>query len=187
MTLPSRKLAVALLGLLLSTAPIASIAAGGEIFKRELPDGTVIFSDQPHPDATRVEPHEAQVVPSFRPPPPAQARPDTSEAEPFRYLRLVITAPGDDEVIWNHENTIEIGVDVEPALQRGHRLVVLMDGAIVADAGAAGRFTVSEVFRGTHVLTAIVEDADGHPLIESAPVTFHLRQHSILSPTRPQR
>ncbi len=166
-------------------AQSSALAAGADIFKRELPDGTVIFSDQPHPDATRVESRDAQVVPSFQA--PAAAPPRTSPPEAFRYDHLAITAPADDEVIWNHENIIEVGVDVEPALRPGDRLLILMDGAIVADAGGAGRFTIANVFRGTHVLEAIVEDTGGATMITATPVTFHLRQHSILSPTRPQR
>ncbi len=174
-----------LAALLLSAAQSFALAAGAEVFKRVLPDGTVIFSDQPHPDATRVEPRDAQVVPSFQPPPSPPARAQTPEA--FRYQRLVITAPGDDEVIWNHESVIEVGVELEPALRPGDRLLILMDGAIVADAGGGGRFTIGNVFRGTHVIEAVIEDAEGARMIAATPVTFHLRQHSILSPTRPQR
>ncbi len=185
MTCRCRNILAGLIGLLLCTGPVVAGAAGTEIFKRELPDGTVIFSDQPHPDATRVEPREPQVIPSFQPPPPA---PSTQEPQPetLRYQRLAITMPGDDEVIWDHEETIEVGVDIEPALQAGHRLVILIDGVVVADASRGGRFTISNVFRGTHSLEAIVEDAEGSALIAAGPVTFHLRQHSILSPTRPQ-
>jgi hypothetical protein len=180
-----RKLAVGLLGLLLCIGPVYADDAGAGIFKRVLPDGTVIFSDQPHPDATRVEPRDPQVIPSFQPPPRPPAR--EPRPEEFRYQRLAITAPLDDEVIWNHEGIIEIGVDVDPALQPDHRLVVLMDGAIVVDAAAGGRFSISNVFRGTHILQAVVEDTAGSALIESEAVTFHLRQHSILSPTRPRQ
>jgi hypothetical protein len=180
-----RILAVGLPGLLLCIGPVVADDADAGIFKRVLPDGTVIFSDQPHPDATRIEPRDPQVVPSFEPAPRPPAR--APEPEPFRYHRLAITAPADDEVIWSHEGIIEVEVDVEPALQAGHRLLVLMDGTIVADAGGAGRFRIDNVFRGTHVLVAVIEDAQGNALVEAPPVAFHLRQHSILSPTRPQR
>ena len=180
-----RNILVGLIGLILCAGPVVAGAAGSEIFKRELPDGTVIFSDQPHPDATRVEPRDPQVIPSFQSPPPSSPASEP-QAEPFLYHRLAITMPGDDEVIWNHEETIEVGIDIEPALQAGHRLVILIDGAVVADASRGGRFTISSVFRGTHSLEAVVEDADGSALIAAGPITFHLRQHSILSPTRPQ-
>lgn len=173
-----------MIGLTLCAGPVVADAAGTEIFKRELPDGTVIFSDQPHPDATRVEPRDPQVIQSFQSPPSPPER--EQPPEPFSYDRLVITMPGDDEVIWNHEETIDVSVDIEPELQEGHRLVILIDGVVVADASRGGRFTISSVFRGTHSLEAIIEDAEGTALNSAGPVTFHLRQHSILSPTRPQ-
>ncbi len=181
MTCKYRKLAAGVAGLLLCIGPAC---ADSGIFKRELPDGTVIFSDQPHPDAIRIDPGAPQVVPSFEASPQPPSR--TPEPEPFRYERLVITAPGDDEVIWDHEGVIEVGVELAPALKAGHRLLVLLDGAIVSDASGGGRFRIDNVFRGTHVIEAIVEDAGGEALIAATPVTFHLRQHSILSPTRPQ-
>lgn len=181
-----RLLPISVAATLLCAAQSTALAAGAEVFKRELPDGTVIFSDQPHPDATRIESRDAQAVPSFQPP-PATPPPRTPPPGDFRYEHLAISAPADDEVIWNHENIIEVGIELEPALRPGDRLLILMDGEIVADAGGAGRFPIANVFRGTHVLEAVIEDAGGATMIAATPVTFHLRQHSILSPTRPQR
>lgn len=181
-----RHLVPALTCLLLS-AGVAMADTG--IFKRELPDGTVIYSDEPHPDATRITPPPPQVIPPFRAGPPDRPQPGTGSAESAPgYERLAITTPADDEVIWNHEGIIEIGVEIAPDLrsQAGHRLVILLDGVVVVEASSGNRFAVEEVFRGTHVITASIEDGNGNTLVSANPVTFHLRQHSILSPTRPQ-
>lgn len=162
--------------------------ANSDIFKQILPDGSVIYSDQPHPDATRIEPGQPQVIESFRPPPrPAQARAQAPDEAESRYEHLAISSPSEDEVIWEHQNTIDVTVALRPALksEQGHTLVILMDGDVVTEATSGTRFTLTEVWRGTHVLEAFIQDGSGRTLIEATPVTFHLRQHSIQSPTRP--
>lgn len=165
-------------------------AAG--VYKRELPDGSVIYSDQPHPDASPVQAHEPQVIAPFKPTAgsaaSSPARSGDSRGEPPpAYARLEIIAPGDDEVVWNNDRLLEVAVTTAPAIRsrNGHRLSILIDGEVVAHSANETRFLVENVFRGTHVLEAAVENAGGEIIQRSAPVTFHMRQHSILSPTRP--
>lgn len=177
-----RNILLALAGLL--AAAIAA-AADTEIYKKELPDGSVIYTDQPDPDAERVEPSEPQVIPSFRPAPQPQTRPETETA--FHYQRLEITMPSEEQSIWSDPGVLEVGISLEPALRSNHTLRILMDDEVVTETSSpASRFILNNVFRGTHILKAVVATDGGKLLIESSPVTFYMKQHSILSPTRPQ-
>lgn len=171
----------------------ASSAMSAEIYKQVLPDGTVVYSDQPSPGAKKIEPPASQVIESFRPeerpvttPVPAAKTPGL--LAPF-YTSLSITSPTNDEVIWDSEAPLEVAVDMEPALARedGHSLVVLMDNQPFAESSQASRFTLSNLARGSHVLLARVEGPDGEVLIASNPVTFHVRQHSVLTRPLPPR
>ena len=124
--------------------------ANSDIFKQVLPDGSVIYSDQPHPDATRIEPGQPQVIESFRPPPrPAPARREAPEEPEFRYEHLAISSPTEDEVIWDHQNTIDVTLALKPALkaEQGHRIVILMDGDVVTEATSGTRFTLTDAER----------------------------------------
>jgi hypothetical protein len=180
----ARPTAVLALACLLASAWACGHAAGTDIYKRVLPNGTVVYSDQPGPGAKKVEPPPSQVIDSFTPteqpsPPP---EPESRQAAPF-YTRLAITSPAADEVLWE-ENSVEVAVGMEPALNadEGHSLVLLLDGQPVVEAGQGSRFQLDEVTRGSHSLSARIEDSDGRVLIESDPVTFHVRQHSVLMP-----
>lgn len=165
--------------------PLLLQAAG--IYKRELPDGTVLYSDQPHPEAREVQPTPPQVVEPFKPVTGVFPTREEPREAPEAYARLAITAPANDEVIWSNERLVDLTVEVAPPVRTwdGHTLLILMDGEPVARSKDGTALLLENVFRGTHVLEAVIEDGQGQVLRRSAPVTFHMRQHSLLSPARP--
>lgn len=174
--------------LLLGLALAPQLDAAG-IYKRELPDGSAVYSDQPHPDADPLQTEPPQVIAPFRPTPSAgnaPARAANNAPQPA-YARLEILSPGNDEVVWNNDRLLEVAVATTPAIRsrNGHRLAILIDGETVAHSTGDTRFVVENVFRGSHVLEAVVENAGGEIIQRSAPITFHARQHSILAPGRP--
>lgn len=166
--------------LLIGLAPLGGQA---DIYKRVLPDGTVSYSDEAHPDANRIEPPLPQVIEAVQPSPSESRRPAPS-ASVAAYSRLAVIEPEEDQVIWSNERDVDVGVAIEPALkaEQGHRLVILLDGRPITRPVDGTRFILNDVDRGSHTLAAAVYDAQGRVLIESAPVTFHLKQHSILLP-----
>jgi Domain of unknown function (DUF4124) len=154
------------------------------IYKWKLPDGTVVFSDQPNPGAEEVELPKLQTYT----PPPSPAF--TSEvATPTQnapaYTTLMITTPGNDEAIRENSGKIEINIAVEPPLQIGDKILVKMDGQAIGDPSSSQHYILDNVDRGTHTLQATVLDADGNSLIDSEAVTFHLQRVSILFKNRP--
>lgn len=170
----------------LALAP--ALAGAASVYKRAMPDGSVVYSDQPHPDAEAVEFEPTPTIEPFRarPAPPPRA---TGAAVAPAYERVAITQPVDDEVIWSNEGIVEADVTTAPGVRAvdGHRLVLLMDGNPVARSERGGRFVLQDVHRGTHVLQVVVEDRGGTTIARSDPVTFHLRQHSVLAPGNPLR
>lgn len=167
---------------LLLAAPALSAAA--TIYKRELPDGTVIYSDQPHPDAQEFRPAAPQLIDPYTAP-TQTTRPSTAPAQPVSaYRRVAITSPADDESVWNDDRDLQVTVAVEPPLRRGHRIAVLLNGERVAQGDGTGPIALQEVFRGTHGLQAVVEDASGRVVASGRSITFHMKQHSVLNPQR---
>lgn len=179
-TRPNR---LAWLACLLGLAPCSLPA---DIYKQVLPDGTVSYSSEPQPNAEKITPPPPQVIPAARPAStPAPERPSQPPAP--AYARLSITEPADDQVVWSNERNVGVALVLDPPLrvEAGHRLVLLVDGTPVPSAADALSLTLNNVDRGTHTLTAEVHDAAGRTLIQSTPVTFHLKQHSVLLPRRP--
>lgn len=167
---------------LLLAAPALSAAA--TIFKRELPDGTVIYSDQPHPDAQEFHPSAPQLIDPYVAPAPTTSAVARSVQPASAYRRIAITAPADDESVWNDDRVLQVTVALEPPLRRGHRIAILLNGERVAQADGSGPIPLHDVFRGTHGLQAVVEDASGRIVASATPITFHMKQHSVLNPQR---
>lgn len=170
------------LACLLALAPLNLSA---DIYKQVLPDGTVSYSSDPAPSSEKITPPPLQVIPEAEPLPEMDLADQPPEPE-SSYRRLIITEPADDQVIWSNEKTVSVAIALEPrsGLSQGHSLVILLDGNPVAVPAGDLSFILNDVDRGTHTLTAEVHDQGGRVLIQSAPVTFHMKQHSVLSPPR---
>ena len=151
---------------------------GNEVYKWTDPDGNVIYSDVPHPDAEIIDELEPQ---TYQAPelPPGVLTPTPKKAEPFSYKEVAIATPQDDENMRSNAGMVEVTISLSPPLQTamGHKLVLLLDGQ--QQAGTGMRFQLTNVDRGTHTLTAQVVDGEGNVVTSSAASTFHLQRSVV--------
>lgn len=146
--------------------------------------GVTHYSDQPGPGAQRVEVSSGSTAdagsrpaysppraPNVPPPPPGDA-----------YRNFEILSPGDQETVANTGGSVEVRIRFEPDLRAGHSLFLYLDGKLVDESPPNARdHTLQGVSRGTHMLTAIIQDSRG-TRIQTAEVTFHVRQESVARP-----
>jgi hypothetical protein len=152
--------------------------------------GVVHYSDRPQPGAEKVE---LEPVQTYQAPPArtsAAAAGSASSAQARRpgepapeYARCEISTPTNDQSFVNVQS-VSAAVRVEPPLRAGHTITLVMDGRAVQDPGSAVRFSISPIYRGTHSLMTVVQDATGLTLCRSPVITFHVRQASLLQPNR---
>jgi hypothetical protein len=148
-------------------------------------NGVTHYSDRPAPGAERITvnaPRPGSVVQ------PAPATSTTTALPPDRaavpYTRCAITSPGNDEV-FNAVNAVSASLALEPALQDNHHVQVMLNGRAVANwPEGALNYTLTDLYRGSYSLFARIVDLDGKMVCSGAPVTFHVRQPSLLSPAR---
>lgn len=173
-----RRIFIALLSILAASAALA------QAYKWVDEDGVVHFSDRPREGAEEVE---LPRTPRRPPPPPATARRAAAgeaadetapEEQPFRYESLTIGAPLAEETLWNIEGVLNVQLNLQPALQEGHRIRVYFDG----EPRMVNRtsFQIQEVWRGVHNIQAEVVDATGTMLIRSMPNRFYVQQNTIV-------
>ena len=146
------------------------------------------FSDRPVPGAQEIQVEGAQgfsaPAPAPRQGPPATAQ--ETEGPPGRpYGTFEIVSPVQQETLWNIGATLPVRIDVQPTLQAGHRLDVYLDGTRVLVGQTSPEFTLAEVFRGVHVLEAVIIDSNGRELARTQPVTITVQQTSVLNPNNP--
>ncbi|RPI45793.1 MAG: hypothetical protein EHM59_09180 [Betaproteobacteria bacterium] len=97
------------------------------------------------------------------------------------YTSISIVAPTDEETVHDNSGTVNVRIAVEPALQRGRgdRVRLSLDGSPLATL-ESDTFTLTDVDRGAHVLSAAVIDAEGREIVVSPGVTFHMWRASVL-------
>jgi hypothetical protein len=166
-------------------------AGAAEIWRWKDANGVVHYSDKPMPGAERMG--LSIPVPTTGAEQPAQDySPDEVATEqsgesgprqrPITYTACTVTSPAGNET-FRGVQPISVVLDVQPGLQPGHSVRVLFDNSPVADWPAeATQYTLAEVFRGSHTLSARILDATGRPVCAGAAITFHLLQESILPP-----
>ena len=150
------------------------------------------FSDQPTPDAQRVDinPTNRSSPPpanAFPPPPPAAPEPETVVA-----YQLAITSPADETIIPRGPGNFSVSASVSPSLQPAHKLQLLMDGQPRQEPQTATAWNLTNVFRGEHTIQVAVTDSEGKQLEVSDPIKVYVFRPSINDanrgpPNRPPR
>ena len=148
------------------------------------------FSDRPAPGARHIELGSVSAI-SLRVPstPTAHAAvPDAKDSDAAipSYTAFAIVSPADGQTLWNTGGRLEVIVELTPALQPGHRLLMDLDGRRIGFAGAGPGLTVPDVHRGLHTISAVIVNERDEEVLRSPAVTFMAQQTSILNPNNPQ-
>ena len=166
--------------MLLPLLAFVCTTASAQVYKRSGPDGKVYFSDQPGPDAERIEVAPAQAVSM----PPSElreptAQPDSEaagqpEEEPVAYTVFSILSPVSEEAVRANDGNVTIYLMLQPALESGHTIKLKVDGEDGKDTTAVDDTTIelANMSRGRHTVEATVVDDKGMELIQTDPVSF---------------
>lgn len=160
------------------------VPAMAQIYKYTDANGNTAFSNQP-PDGTKAEAVELKPLNSVeaqRPVAPAASQ-GTSQnpAEQPVYQRLELTDLPGDATVRANDGTFTLNVAVEPRLQAGHRLQLLIDGTPYGQASNLPRLQVVNLARGEHSFAVVVQDARG--VIQQSPnVTLSIQRVAVGSP-----
>jgi Domain of unknown function (DUF4124) len=176
-----RSVAVASLGLLAATA-LADNGGTTTVYKWVDAQGIVHYSDQPHPNAQRLEIHGAQTfsAPSL-PLASSSAGPQEPQSSGPAYDSCVIAQPKDQQMLMNVYRATAV-VQTSPALRPGDDVHLFVDGKAMPGSGSSFSFPV---YRGQHSVQAVIEDSSGQIVCETSTVTFFVHQPSVQNPHNP--
>ena len=168
---------------------LASLAVAGTVYKWVDENGVVHYSDQPHPEAQKVDVPPAQTykggasVPAM--PTTGPSAPPASSEPASAYQGCAISEPAKDQTFTNVD-ALSVVVRTDPGLRPGDRVYLTLDGQPLNGGKPTGsQFTLSPVDRGTHVVQAVVRDGQGGLMCQSPGVTFNVHQPSLRNPANP--
>lgn len=180
--------AFAMIRFLLLALCCTPLMAAEERYRIVHPDGTVEYTDQPTEGAEAVTLPEITTypppAPNTTPSPTAPANGEkaaTSQQQQQGYSLFSISSPADQQTVWFDEAGMNVSLQVQPGLAEGDAVIIRIDGEVVAT-GNVTTYTIKNVYRGTHTLSAVITDEQGTMLKKAGPITFTMRQHSIQHP-----
>ena len=161
---------------------VCSLALAATVYRWVDDDGVVHYSDQPHPNAEKLQVHAAQAYKPSALAGASAAGGAASSAAPAPYRGCAIVQPQDGQAFANVD-TLTVVVQTDPVLHQGDKVFVTVDGQALNGGNPTGsQFVLSPVDRGTHTAQAQVKDAGGAVQCQTPPVTFEVHQNSILNP-----
>lgn len=146
-----------------------------EVYQTRDEQGNIVYTDVPPKEGApqvRLPPVNVFEAPDLEFPRKTSA----STAGEFKYHKLEIIAPANNETIFINTANISIQIRLLPAVNRsaGHNLEILWDGQVLTQNQL--NYQIAEADRGEHVIQAQVVDKDGGVLISATPVTVHIKQ-----------
>jgi Domain of unknown function (DUF4124) len=176
-----RSVAFASLGLLVGAA-MADNGGTTTVYKWVDAAGVVHYSDQPHPNAQRLEIQGAQTFAAPAIPfTPSPAEPQEAAPAGPAYQSCTIAQPADQQMLMNVYRATAV-VQTSPPLRQGDNVRLFVDGKQIPGSGTSFTFPV---FRGQHSVQAVIQDGTGQIVCETSTVTFYVHQPSIQNPHNP--
>lgn len=171
-----RYLRTLLCGMLLGLVPVAQ----AQIYTYVDAEGNRVFTDQPHKNAKRIDIAPTNKMSSTPRTRDVKASPIQPAPKPMlRYQLLRILAPEPDATLRSMEGNLIVTVTNEPALQEGHRYVLLLDNQPVGAPGRSPVFALNNIDRGTHQLSVEIYDELGRLVEKTANQPFHVQRISL--------
>ncbi len=162
--------------ILLVSLPVAAVT----MYRWVDDSGLVHYSDKPRPGAVEIEVDSVQ---GFAPEPLYRSESSVisrNTEDSTSYDSFAITAPGQDEVLWNVGGVVNVVIDLSPPLRDGDTIAVFFDGQNMSAPGSRRRsYVLNDVFRGTHTVRAVVNDRNGDEIAQTVMITFQVHQTSV--------
>lgn len=163
--------------LLLTTA-----TAHAEVYRHVDAQGNVTFSDEPMQGSEEIRMKPVTTI--TLPKPEAVRQTDRLleevEREGAAYESVSLVYPENDQAFHSGNGDVTFEVRSTPALRRGHRYEVTLDGQPVGQS-TSHSITVNNIDRGTHNAGVHIVDRDGIQVKSGQPVTFTIHRPSRLN------
>lgn len=175
---------------LLAVTTAVVVPAGSPVTYRWTDADGVHYSDQPHAGAEKIYLGQSQTYSSASAERTAvgsetSRRVRNADDGPFRYDSCAVVQPAQDQVLLDVESAT-VAVQPRPTKRGGDRVVLSFDGRAIEPASSEQQeFQITPIERGTHTVAATIRDADGKSVCQSAALSFHVRQPSVLAPQNP--
>ena len=159
-----------------------SVALATTVYKWVDDNGVIHYSDQPHPNAQKLQVQGVQTYSSNAASVRAPAESESGSTPTNPYKGCAIAQPLDQQNLPNAQSVF-IRVAADPVPRGGDRIFITMDGQGLNGGQPTGlSFNVTPIERGAHSVSAQIRSTDGQVLCQTPSVTFYVQQPNLFSP-----
>ena len=159
---------------------VSSAVFAEKVYQWTDPQGNVVFSDKPHPDAKQIDVPD---LPSFDTQTTntkkTASQTTKTQTNKLVYTSLKIISPKNEETIWSNQGIILVSVELQPALAQGDQLWVTLDGKKVAQIQDGKQAQLSNIDRGTHSVQVKIVDSRNKVVKTSDSITVFLHKTTV--------
>jgi hypothetical protein len=157
-------------------------AAAQDVWKYVDEQGVTHYTDQFVPGAVKVQLSSGSATAAEPASNRGSATSDMTRAAPQRaYRSFQIVRPANQDSVVNTGGALQVVMTLEPALLSGHSVTLYLDGKLVPEYPPNSLdHELQNVPRGEHTLVGVIIDENARRVLETAKVTFTLRQNSVL-------
>lgn len=160
------------LGLALSSN---ALSEGATVYKKVDANGNVQYSDTPFEGSKAVEVAPLSTIKMTAPVVAPTATTKESSTQTMQYKSLRITEPSAEQSYVNTGGQVTLSLAIEPSLAESDSIQVKLNGVIKATQKST-TISLTNLDRGSYVVSAEVVGPSGKTLISSAPTTFHIKR-----------
>jgi hypothetical protein len=158
---------------------LVPLIAHGQIYKSVDENGNTVYSDTPPIGGGEVESVDLPAINRTLPPPDIPSRVQQEPKEEAVKMSIAIVSPAEDAVIpVGAAGNFSVSAELNTPLTGGAQVQLLMDGVAIETPQSILSWSLTNVFRGSHILTIDILDESGSSLAVSEPVTIHVRRPS---------
>lgn len=160
---------------------LIATTAQAKVYKWVTKDGTVVYSDQPHPEAEvlDIKPLHPYKAPSYQPIETQPTTTTTPEVESSgRYSSVTIDSPEHDSNIHGNGN-FSVSVSSNPALKSGDKYQLLINGKPTGAASTMSQFNIQHLNRGQHSLSVSILNKQSKVVITSPAISVFVHRPSV--------
>lgn len=152
--------------------------------------GNVTYTDIPPADRSRAEPVKLPAINTraateLQP----QAGPEAEREEAgdnAPYIQAAISSPENDFTLPPGQQSLAVEVALEPGLQEGHWVQILVDGSAAGSPVQSSAQSLQNLERGMHFISAHVLDGNGRIVAETDTITVHVQRSIVGGPASGQ-
>lgn len=164
----------------LSSLLLPAGLAHAAIYKVIDEHGNVSYTDIPPADQSQVEPMKLPAINTQPRTQPRNESPvDPEEEHHAAYLRAAISSPTNESTLPAGEPNLTIEVSLEPDLQPGHWVQILVDGSAAGSPAQSTQHQLQHLERGMHFISAHVLDSSGRIVAETDTVTVQVQRPTV--------